>query len=551
MRPLRVQDSCIRRVCVAIGLAGCSAGGGDEVSLFNGIVEQSDMTAAESAVAVTLGTTSQALPGDPQALDFSTRFNSCAQDPRVIAGLVSQTICAGASVFFGETFEGNGRTCGSCHPVANNTTIDKPFIEALHATSPGDPLFIFENDPELAQLETGDLLNHAAVLENVDGFEAPTTKFVSRGVTHVLSMKTSIKADTGDGTTNPPSERAGWGGDGAEDGTLRGFLAEAVKQHFTKRLDRVADVDFRSPEPAEADAVAEFQLNLGRQNELNLQRVRLFDPRAEDGRLAFLDPERGRCNFCHANAGANSQLTGNNRNFDTGTRGISPLTLGTFNGEPLRDGGFGGRGLGQPDLEPNSFGNGTFSPPPLIEAADTAPFFHDNLKILSGGAQDLQDAIVFYSRNDFKLSPGAQETTDFFGTEPDLQSQDAGAIVLFLDTLNGALNMDIARQRLNAALTLVQRFGNTGVDVQKKLMELARVEIDDAIEVLSDPADVLYPIAIDRLNGARDEINQGIAASTSGERLNRIDNALARVNNARDQIGDNVTFQLGQGNLMF
>jgi hypothetical protein len=536
---------------VAIGLTGCFGDGGDELLPFQGMVEKSGMSATESAVAVTLGTTSQALLGDPQALAFQTRFNNCAQDPRVIAGLVSQTICAGASVFFGETFEGNGRTCGSCHPVANNTTLDTSFIEALHAASPGDPLFIFENDPDLAQLETGDLRNQAAILENVDGFEAPTTKFVSRGVTHVLSMKTSIKADTGDGTTNPPSERAGWGGDGAEDGTLRGFLAEAVKQHFTRRLDRVADVDFRSPEPAEADAVAEFQLSLGRQNELQLQRVRLFDPRAEDGRLAFLDPERGRCNFCHANAGANSQVTGNNRNFDTGTRNSSPLTLGTFNGQPMSDGGFGGRGLTDPDLVPNAFGKGTFSPPPLIEAADTAPFFHDNLKILSGGAQDLQDAIVFYTRNDFKLSPGAQETTDFFGTEPDLQPQDAGAIVLFLDTLNGALNMDIARQRLNAALTLVQRFGNTGVDIQKKLMELARVEIDDAIEVLSDPADVLYPVAIDRLNGARDEINQGLAASTSGERLNRIDNARSRVLNARDQIGDNVTFQLGQGNLMF
>ena len=385
----------------------------------------------------------------------------------------------------------------------------------------------------------------------MDGFEAPTTKFVSRGVTHVLSMKTSIKADTGDGTTNPPAERAGWGGDGAEDGTLRGFLAEAVKQHFTRRLDRVVDVDFRSPEPAEADAVAEFQLNLGRQNELELaacptvrspgRRGPARFPGSGAGAMQLLSRQRGRQFSVDRQQ---PQLRHRNtRHLAVDARHLQWRTIERWR---LR-----GRGLSQPDLESNAFGNGTFSPPPLIEAADTAPFFHDNLKILSGGSQDLEDAIVFYSRNDFKLSPGAQETTDFFGTEPDLQSQDAGVIVLFLDTLNGALNMDIARQRLNAALTLVQRFGNTGVDVQKKLMELARVEIDDAIEVLSDPGDVLYPIAIDRLNGARDEINQGIAASTSGGRLNRIDNALSRVINARDQIGDNVTFQLGQGNLMF
>ncbi len=45
------------------------------------------MTASESAVAVTLGTTSQALRGDPQALDFKIRLDDCAQDPRVVAGL--------------------------------------------------------------------------------------------------------------------------------------------------------------------------------------------------------------------------------------------------------------------------------------------------------------------------------------------------------------------------------------------------------------------------------------------------------------------------------
>jgi hypothetical protein len=413
-------------------------------------------------------------------------------------------------------------------------------------------LFIFENDPNLAELETGDLLNHAAILENVDGFEAATTKFVSRGVTHVLSMRTSIAADSGDGTTNPPSERAGWGGDGAEDGTLRGFLAEAVKQHFTKRLERVPDVDFRSPEPEEADAVEQFQLSLGRQNELNLERVRLFDVQADEGRQAFLDPARGRCNFCHANAGANSQVSGKNRNFDTATRFFfSELTLGTFDGEPLRDGGFGGRGLAAPNLDGNAFGNGTFSPPPLIEAADTPPFFHNNLHIVGSAPRDLQDAIGFYGQLTFKNSPGAQATTDFFGTPPDLQASDAGSITRFLHALNGAFNMDLARQRLGAARTLIQQFPDTSADVQLELMKLARVEIDDAIEVLSFPADDIYPVAIDRLSLARGEIDQGLIAPTAGQRQNRIDNALSRVLNARDQVGDNVTFQLGQGNLMF
>jgi cytochrome c peroxidase len=549
MRPFRVRkNTCVRVACLALWLAACSAAdGGEPLSNF-GLVEASDLTSAESAVGVTLGTASQALRAEPQALDFRTRSAACAQDPRVTAGLVSQQICAGASVFFEETFEGNGRTCGSCHPAANNTTLDQPFVEALHRANPDDPLFIFERDDALAELETDDLLNAAAILENVDGFEAPTTKFVSRGVTHVLSISTSIAPDTGDGTTNPPTERAGWGGDGAEDGTLKGFLAEAVKQHFTKSLARIPNEDFRTPTPDEAEAVLQFQRSLGRLNELNLQNVRLFDAGAEEGRRAFLAPERGRCNFCHSNAGANSQLSGKNRNFDSGTRSVfSSLTRGTFNGEILEDGGFGGRGLDAPDLEGRAFGNGTFSPPPLIEAADTPPFFHNNLKILSGGAQNLEDAIAFYGQGGFKGSPGAAETTAFFGTPPDLQTADAGDITRFLRTLNGAFNIDIARQRLNAARTLVQRFGNAQADVQLGLLELARVEIDDAVEVF----DSMYPVATERLAAARDEINLGLAASTAAQRANRIDNAISGVLNARDQVGDNITFQLGQGNLMF
>ncbi len=48
----------------------------------------------------------------------------CNQDPRVTSGLVPVTVCAGARVFFDETFGGNGRTCGTCHPAQNNFTLD-------------------------------------------------------------------------------------------------------------------------------------------------------------------------------------------------------------------------------------------------------------------------------------------------------------------------------------------------------------------------------------------------------------------------------------------
>src|SRR5438552_12390196 len=58
------------------------------------------------------------------ALTAQNRVDTCAQDPRVVAGLVSKEICAGADIFFRETFDGNGCTCGICHPADNNTTLD-------------------------------------------------------------------------------------------------------------------------------------------------------------------------------------------------------------------------------------------------------------------------------------------------------------------------------------------------------------------------------------------------------------------------------------------
>lgn len=490
-------------------------------------------------------------------LSAEQRLAQCAQDPRVLAGLVTPEICAGADIFFRETFDGNGRTCGSCHPVENNFTIDRAFISALHQTNPMDPLFVFEHDPALAQLETADLHNAAAILENVDGFEAPTTKFVSRSVPHLFSLSTSITPDPADGTSNPPVERVGWGGDGPGDGSLRAFLEGAVIQHFPKTLAREPGVDFRTPTPLEADLATEFQLSLGRLNELDLTQVRIFDPVAEDGRQAFLDPMRGRCNVCHANAGANFQDTGFNRNFDNGIRfagSSNPLTLGRIGDIALSDGGFGGVGLEEPNLDangigfPNAFGNGTFSPPPLIEAADTAPFFHTNLEITSQAPPSIEQAVQFYSLTPFAISDGAKELEQRFGAPLNLQAGDGLAIARFLRVLNGAFNLDLARQRLEAARTLAEQFHDTRADIQLRLIELAEVEIDDALEVLGT---TIYPVAQERLALAKDEIALALAAPSWQVRHNRVSNAISRVLNARDHFGSNIDFQLGKGNLMF
>jgi cytochrome c peroxidase len=501
------------------------------------------------------GAPEEMVAGATSALTFQDRVTACNQDVRVLARLVSNTICAGADVFFRETFGGNGRTCGSCHPVDNNFTIDIPFVSALHNSSPNDPLFVFEHNAALANLETPDLLNAAGILENVDGFQDPTHRFVVRSVPHLFSLATSIARDTGDGTTNPPADRTGWGGDGAPgDGTLRSFLTGAVTQHYPKTLARVAGTDFRLPTAPELDAVNAFQLSLGRMNELDLNQVRIFDPDAEIGRQAFLDPQRGRCNVCHLNAGANFLDTAKNRNFDTGVRlAETPFqTFGTVDGVRMADGGFGGANLAHPNVDgdnsgvKNAFGNRTFSPPPLIEAADTGPFFHNNASL-----NFIDNAVFFYLTTPFQLSQAAADLQARFGTPIQFNTIDAVDIAKFLRVLNAALNLDIAKQRLNAAMTLVNLFhNNKGVDVQKRLMQLAENEVNDALN--KDFADEgLLPTAQDRLNLAKAEIDAGVASTDPSQRQNHISNALSRVQNARDLLGSNIDFQLGQGNLMF
>ena len=406
------------------------------------------------------------------------------------------------------------------------------------------------------------------ILENVDDldvFADPMHKFVVRSVPHLLSLATSITTDDTDPlTTTPPAQRTGWGGDG---GSLHDFANAAIKQHFTRRLDRVEGVDFRLATPLELDLMEQFQLRLGRLNELDLTQVNLFDAQAQEGRVAYLDPMRGRCQVCHANGGANFQATGKNRNFDTGTRLVTRNddTIPFFDGVFLFDGGFGGRGLAQPNVvtvplsDPpvnNGFGNNTFNTPPVIEAADTLPAFHSNFFGAPGAPgsdlDNIEDVVRFYATAQFLQSPAAATLDAQFGAPLNV-APDIANIGRFLRALNVALNLDMARQRLRASQTVLEQFQDQDLAIQKQLIQLAAAEIDDALEVLQDPItpQPFYPVAVDRLNLAKSEIAMALAAATSGQRQGPLSNAISRVENARDQIGANITFTLGTGDLFF
>jgi len=528
------------------------------------VLSLTGLFACSSATDVDAGREGESLGSSVSALTAQDRLTACAQDPRVVAGLMSARICAGGDIFARETFGGNGRTCTSCHPIGHNTTLDGPFVNQLFAQNPNDPLFVFKNKPELAALESESGLFAAGnVLENVDGFEDPTRKFILRSVPHTLGLSQTISADPADPkATVPPSERTGWGGDGAPgDGSLRSFLQGAIKQHYPKTLARVAGVDFREATPLELDLTNEFQRSLGRTRELDLTQVNLSDPVANLGRQVFLDPNKGRCNFCHLNAGANFQDTGRGRNFDTEIRTAPAVgQIGVLaDGTPVFDGGFGGVGLAQPNMnglsadptvgDKNAFGNGTFNTPSLIEAADTGPFFHNNPGFIG---TEIENAVFFYiDPNGFGRSEAAKDMLPRFGTPIAFTADEGNAIGRFLRALNVAFNLDLAKQRLAAARTLSTRFGASSSAIQLGLLQLADTELNDALTVLSHaPLQPFYPVTVDQINLAKSEIAAAIGAPAAS-RGGPISNAVSRVETARNPIGANINYNLGPGNLMF
>jgi hypothetical protein len=492
---------------------------------------------------------------------LSPAEQACYSDPRVTSGLVPWAVCAGSALFFHETFGGNGRTCGSCHPVANNFTIDKPFLATLPAN---DPLFIAENHTDafaLDGLEGPDLRGRTLIRENLDGPEDPEHKFVLRAVQHIFGLSTTIERDPNDGTSASFSERTGWSGDGSEDGSLASFADAAIRQHFTKSLARGAG-DFRLTTPTERANLLAYQKSVGRTSELNLATVTFNDPFADPGVDVFTDPLRGRCNECHRNAGGKS-ASGKNTNFKNGIEIFSDDTLNrpTFAGVLLRDGGFGGKSLPTPNAavldsstELNGFGDESFNTPSLIEAADTGPFFHHN----SSGDQNnpaagLPPAIGFYISDAFTNSPAAGVLrSQFGGTNISLVGNDFVNLQSFLRAINVAFNFALAQQRIRAALLLNQQSWGYRQDIQMGLLKLARVELEDAVAVCTtNDGPPLFPQAQSNLNALVTLLTNAELMTDPSARLSATTSASSSIDSLYAAIGTNINFAMGPGNLMF
>jgi hypothetical protein len=398
-------------------------------------------------------------------------------------------IAKGRDLFFNETFGGNGRTCGTCHRQEENFTLTPGFIATLPKD---DPLFVAEFVPELRENFENPRLMRAfgLVQENLDGFDSLATRFTMRGIPHTFALGTSV--------ASPAGPRTGWSGDGAPaDGSLRSFAVGAVIQHFTRRLDRVPGVDFRLPTAEELDALEAFQLSLGRREDLVLP-LPLEGVIAVRGQSIFMDDGLGKCNICHHNAGATTQLgvvNIGNANFNTGVEDLPDLPSQSIGERVPRDDGF------------RIPGDSTFNTPPLVEAADTGPFFHNN------AVETIEGAVAFYSGKAFNNSPSGRFLANIDPRKVGIQldATQTVAVAAFLRVLNALENIRQALEDLKAA----EAAGFFEREKGRDMLERAGHEIDDGIAVLAGGG--LHPEAVAELRRAR-ELTERAKASVFNRR---------------------------------
>lgn len=467
-------------------------------------------------------------------------------------------IADGEKLFFNNTFGGNGRTCGTCHPAENNFTLNPAFIATL---PPNDPLFVAEFMDSLNSEKNGGFIfeipslmrSKALIVENVDGFDDLKNKFVMRTTLQSLSMGVSLQPAPDlfgfgslDGTHASKIQRTGWGGDGSPgDGSLRNFIIGAITQHYPLTLARVPGEDFILPTNYQLDALEAFQLSLGRSEEfgplpLNFKK-HLTEVAA--GQRIFLnngsDPSigPGKCNVCHENAGANTNLallgipgvTGLvNFNFNTGVEQALQNQIGPT-GDPLRppDGGFGTDpegGFTNISNSDGSFGNGTFNTPPLVEAAAKGVFFHNGL------VDTIEEAVDFYNSQEFQDSPSG----GFLGGI-DLLSFEVEQVAAFLRVINALEKIRTFTELGNKA-----KAANTLAGAQKHL-RIAIADCQHAINVLSRRdagLKVLDNAAVGHLRAAKDLLENANRIPSKTARDTLITNALKQADAAREQLVD-------------
>ncbi len=233
------------------------------------------------------------------------------------------------------------------------------------------------------------------------------------------------------------------------------------------------------------------------------------------GQGIFLDNRLGKCNLCHANAGATANFGGGNignANFNTGVENLpdQPADL-TGERNPPDD------GFGRP-------GDGTFNIPPLVEAADTGPFFHNN------AIETIEGAVAFYDGEAFNNSPAgrALAAVDPNKVGIELDGTQIVAIAAFLRVIN-------ALENIRQTIELLESSAEKGFAERKEARELLKravSETQDSIKVLDGGG--LHPEAVAHLQKAKELAEK--AACSIFRRRGLTQQAIDEQRNARAQL---------------
>jgi cytochrome c peroxidase len=283
----------------------------------------------------------------------------------------------GRRLFFEETFGGNGRTCGTCHPMPSLALSPG----AIAALPPDDPFFAasMDFDPEMARRG---LMRYP--LGGASLFEPALTVF--RAIPSIRNLR----------RTAPYTA----------DGRAATLQVQAVEAALVHLLDGGADrPGERLPSSEEIDAIVAFELSMS-ETALRDQGAVGGDPLVQEGRRIFFG--KGACTACHLPP----LFT------DNGFHNIVAVRPGAAVTDP-----------GRCRLDPtaNDCASGaSFNTPQLRDLAATAPYFHDN------SLATLAAVVRFYSSPRFSGSPAALR----LGIGPlHLSEEEQAALVRYLETL--------------------------------------------------------------------------------------------------------------------
>jgi hypothetical protein len=185
------------------------------------------------------------------------------------------------------------------------------------------------------------------------------------------------------------------------------------------------------------------------------------DATAQRGQaLATSQSTGGKCSSCHFELQANTPNLNENFNIGTDER-VSDLPFDDGFRQPLQT------PIAQ--FIPNTGVPGIklFNVAPLIEAADTAPFFHNN------SAATIEDAVQHYTSSFFANSPGSTLVNGIQLTDPQVQD-----IANFLRELNALENIRQVRKRMQFVHDN-RSSGNTTI------LKTAQRDTQDAMDDLS------------------------------------------------------------------